>query len=381
MKLDEYPLVSIIIPMYNEENYIVRCIESVLGQDYPRQRLELIIADGMSTDRSPQMVREYAQQYPFIRLIENPKKIQVAAMNLGIRQARGDYIVRMDAHSEYACDYVSKCIYYLLKTGADNAGGLYDTHPGADTPMARCIAAITSNKLVVGGSAFRTSHRPRYSDGAIFGTWRRALFDEIGYFNEALARAEDNDFNNRIMQHGGKIFQTPDIKIKYYNQAKLSGLCRQAYGNGLWNLPMLLANPTTFRFRHFATFGFDLWLVVFGLLSFWHGVFLIPLLFAVGMYALFLLVVTAQVGAEEGWSLAPLVPVAVACYHVTYGLGTAASIWRILTMGAAERGRIRAGSRIPDLQHPPRLGQNALPEEEAARLRTDAAAEPSPSAT
>ena len=371
VKLDEYPLVTIIIPMYNEEKYIARCIESVLHQDYPRDRMELIIADGMSTDRSPEIVGEYSKKYPWIRLVENPKRIMAGAMNRAIPLAQGSIIARMDAHSEYGLDYLSKCVYYLQKTGAENAGGLCATYPGADTLMARCIAAITSNWLVVGGAAFRVSWRPRYSDSCVFGTWPREVYDKIGLNNEALGRNEDNDINSRILRCGGKIFQTPAVKLKYYNQATLRGLCRQAYGNGLWNLLMLWANASTWRFRYFATFFFDLWLVLFGMLSIWKPVFLYPLLLAVGLYALMLLVVMVQVGFRKGWSLVLLVPFSVFCYHVTYGLGTAAGLWRFLIMGAGERERLRAGSRLPDPDHPPKLGQSAMPAEEVEKLWED----------
>jgi succinoglycan biosynthesis protein ExoA len=289
-------------------------------------------------------------------------------MNRAIPLARGSIIARMDAHSEYATDYLSKCVYYLLKTGAENAGGLCVTYPGADTLMARCIAAITTNWLVVGGSPFRVSRRPRYSDSCVFGCWPKAVYDKIGLYNEALISNEDNDINSRILRYGGKIFQTPAIRLKYYNQATLRGLCRQAWRNGVWNLLMLWANASTWRFRYFAPFLFDVWLVLFGVLSVFKPVFLYPLLFALGLYALMLGVVMVQVGVRHGWRLVPLVPVVVFCYHVTYGLGTAASQWRFVAMGAAGRQRLRDGSRLPDPDHPPTLGQNALPAEEVEKL-------------
>jgi glycosyltransferase involved in cell wall biosynthesis len=365
---NELPFVSIVIPMFNEERYIARCLEAILHQDYPRDRLEVIVADGMSTDNCAQIVREYSAKYPFIRLIENPRRIMAGAMNRAIPLAKGSIIARMDAHSEYATDYISKCVFYLRKTGAQNAGGVCVTYPGADTLAAKCVAAITSNRLVVGGSPFRVSKRPRYSDSCVFGCWPKEVYDKIGLYNEALRRNEDNDINSRILRYGGKIFQTPDIRLKYYNQATIRGLCRQGYGNGLWNLPMLIANPTTFRFRYFATFFFDLWLFVFGLLSFWKPIFLVPFLLAVVSYALFLVVVMVQVGLGHGWKLVPLVPGAVAGYHIAYGLGTFVSLVRFLAMGSAGRERIRAGSRIPDPDNPPRLGQNALPAEEVEKL-------------
>jgi hypothetical protein len=236
--------------------------------------------------------------------------------------------------------------------------------------MARVIAAITMKKLVVGGSAFRVSRVPQYADTTVFGAWPRSLFEKIGLFNEALTRNQDNEFNSRIRRYGGKIFQTPEIRIRYFNQATLRGLCRQAFRNGMWNILTIVANPSSFTFRHFAPFYFVLWLILFGLLSLGNAWMLVPLLLAVGAHLLLQMYVAEQVGRQDGWALAPLVPVAVAAYHVTYGLGTFAGIWRFLLFGRKERAAARAGSRIPNPDNPPKLGQDAVPIERIVGSRT-----------
>ncbi len=362
------PLVSVIIPMRNEERHIAACLDSVLKQDYPREQLEVILADGMSTDRTRELAAGYTQKYPFISVVDNPLKTPGPALNIGIRRARGRYILRMDAHAEYGEDYISQCVRHLELTGAENVGGPVITCAGADTPMARCIKAITSHKYVVGGSAFRTCTTPRYTDTCVFGAWPRELFDRIGYFNEALTRNQDYEFNSRILRYGGKIFQTPAVRVWYYNQSTLGGLCRQAYRNGAWNVLMLVAHPAAFRVRHFAPFFFVLALLGLGALSWLHPIFAIGLGLVVLAYAGFLGVVTAQVVRQEGQDQLPLVPAAVACYHLAYGWGTFVGIWRFLIFGAADRQRARAGSQIPDPAHPPQLGTRAVPEAEAIRL-------------
>jgi succinoglycan biosynthesis protein ExoA len=367
-EVNEHPLISIIVPMRNEEKYIAACVQSILRQDYPHDRMELLIADGRSTDRSREIVSELARQHTFIRLIDNPARTVGPGLNAAIRQAAGRYVLRVDAHAEYAEDYVTQCVRYLERTGAENVGGPLVTCPGADTRMARCISAITSNRWVVGGSVFRTSMKAQYSDGCFFGAWPRTLFDQIGGFNEALTRHQDNEFNSRIMRYGGKIFQTPAIRVRYYNQATLRGLCRQAFRNGAWHVLALIANPAAFKVRYFAPFGFVFWILGFALLALVHPAFSIPLLIAAVCYAIFLAAVTGQIGARSGWDLLPLVPPAVFSYHMCYGLGTFVGIARFLVFGRDARARARAGSRVPDPAHPPTLGTHARPAAEVEPL-------------
>ncbi|HSW45143.1 MAG TPA: glycosyltransferase family 2 protein [Phycisphaerae bacterium] len=365
---DERPPVSLIIPIRNEEARIQACIESVLTQDYPLDKMEILVLDGMSTDRTREIIQGFMREHPQVRLVDNPDKTQVVAVNKGIRLARGRYILRMDGHSEYAPDYVSKCVHYLEKTGADNVGGPCRTYPASNTRTARTIAAITQNKYVVGGSAFRVSLKPQYCDTCVFGAWRRELFDQIGLFNKTLVRGEDNEFNSRIMKYGGKIFMTPDIRVRYYNQATLRGLLRQAYGNGVWHILTMAAFPKAFKFRYFAPFAFVMWFIVFGLLTMHHPLFVIPLAAGAVPYGLLLALVTVQVGKGHGWDLAPFAPLCVLPYHVAYGLGTLAGLFKFGLFGSEYRRRAREGSRIPDPANPPRLGQNALSEEEIAAL-------------
>ena len=365
----EQPLVTVVLPIRNEELRIVACLDSIVRQDYPQGRMEILVVDGMSTDRTRETVQTYVGRYPHIRLIDNPARIQVVALNEGIRQARGRYVLRMDGHSEYAADYVSKCVYYLEKTGADNVGGPYATYPGADTRMARTIAAVTQNRYVVGGAAFRVSNRPQYCDGCVFGSWRRELFEQVGLFNETLVRGEDNEFNSRIMAHGGKIFMTPDIRLRYFNQATLCGLLRQAYGNGVWHVLTIVAYPKAFKWRYFGPAGFVLWFITMGVLWLVHAVSAVPLMIGALAYALFLVIVALQVGARHGWGLGPFVPLCVLPYHCAYGIGTLVGLFRFGLFDSASRRRAREGSRIPDPANPPRLGQNALGEDEVAALQ------------
>jgi succinoglycan biosynthesis protein ExoA len=343
------PFVSVIIPMRNEARYIQACLETLLGQDYPTERKEIIVADGMSKDGSREIVERFAKTHPNVKLIDNPKGIVPPGLNQAIRASRGEYILRADAHAEYGNDYISQCIHYLQKTGADNVGGPLITLPGGENVMARCVAAMTAHPIVVGGSRFRSSMKEEYADGAYFGAWPREVFDRIGYFNEALIRNQDIELNARILRYGGKIFKTPKIVVRYYNQRTLRGLLRQAFRNGMWNVLTLIANPWSFRIRYFAPYGFVCWLLVFGLLSILYPVFLWPLLGPLVIYAILALWVTLQIARSQGLSVAACVPIAMLCYHIAYGVGTFGGLVRFCLFGADIRRRAREGSRPPSL--------------------------------
>ncbi|UCF34779.1 MAG: glycosyltransferase family 2 protein [Phycisphaerales bacterium] len=345
---EKKPFVSVIIPMRNEARYIQACLETLLGQDYPTERMEIIVADGMSKDGSREIVERFAKTHPNIKLIDNPEGIVPPALNRAIRVAQGEYILRADAHAEYGNDYISQCVHYLQKTGADNVGGPLITLPGGENVMARVVAALTTHPIVVGGSKFRTSMKEEYADTAVFGAFPRGLFDRIGFFNEALVRNQDNEFNSRIIHYGGKIFKTPKVVVRYYNQRTLRGLLRQAYRNGMWNVLTLIANPWSFKFRYFAPFGFVSWLLGFGILSIFFKWALWPLGFALISYALVTLLVAGQTSRTHGLLVALILPMSMFLYHVAYGFGSFAGIVRFCIFGAEARRNAREGSRPPE---------------------------------
>jgi glycosyltransferase involved in cell wall biosynthesis len=206
-------LVSIIIPVYNETAYIDRCLASLMKQTYSKKGMELLLIDGMSTDDTVAKIKLYCDDAN-IRILKNEKRLVTYALNIGIQNARGRYIIRMDAHSEYATDYVEKCVYYLENTDADNVGGVAITK--GDGFFGEANAEILSSKFGVGNSCFRTESKSGYVDTVPFGAFRREIFDKIGVFNTALPRSEDNDFNSRIRAIGGKVYLSSDIHFTYY---------------------------------------------------------------------------------------------------------------------------------------------------------------------
>jgi glycosyltransferase involved in cell wall biosynthesis len=332
--------VSVVIPMRNEEKYIGRCLDSIIANHFPAAEYEVIVVDGDSSDRSRDIVLERQTLCPRLRLLRNPRRVIPSALNLGIEQARGRYIVRMDAHSEYPPDYIANCVSELERTGATNVGGRWLIQPGADTPIAATIALITQNPVVVGNAQYRLGHGDRYVDTVPFGAFRRETFDRVGLFREDLSRHEDYELNARIRRAGGKIFLSSRIHNTYYNVPTFKRFMRQAWQNGLWCGRAWLRYPVSFHWRHAVPLLFFLGVLGEALC----GLVFRPLLwlaFAVfSVYVLACFAVGVRVASEHGWRHLFLAPALMGSYHLAYGISTLFG----LVDGAIYRWRAHQGS-------------------------------------
>lgn len=243
-------MLSVICPIYNEEKYIAKCIESILNQDYPKDDLEVIFVDGMSTDKTRDIVNEYTSKYPFIKLIDNPQKIVPPAMNIGIRESKGEIIIRLDAHAEFPSHYFSRLTKALMDLNADNVGGVCVTLPTSDDIIPIAIANVLSSKFGMGNSTFRVGCKKiQEVDTVPFGCWNRDIFEKIGYFDEELIRNQDDEFNGRIIKNNGHIYLLPDIEIKYFARDKIAKVYKMFYQYGLFK-PLVnkkLGYPATIR--------------------------------------------------------------------------------------------------------------------------------------
>lgn len=245
--------VSVIIPVYNEEKYIVKLLESLIAQSFPREKMEWIVIDGNSGDNTRSILAQYAEHYP-IRLLINKKRITPVSLNMGIKSSVGRYIVRLDAHAEYPKDYIEKCVNCLETIKADNVGGYVETK--ADGFVGGAIAEILSSRFGVGGSAFRTGSGEGYVDTVPYGAFRSEIFDKIGLFNEDMIRSEDNDINARIIASGGKVYLSKDIRSIYYCRDSIPAFLKQALQNGNALFRAIAHNPRSMRVRHFVPFLF-----------------------------------------------------------------------------------------------------------------------------
>jgi len=315
--------VSIIVPMRNEEQRIGACLDSILRNGYPPELIEILVVDGDSTDRSCEVVRERMLSVPNVCLLQNASKQVPAGLNIAIRQARGRYILRMDAHCEYPTDYISTCVAELERTGAANVGGSLITLPGADSWIARGIALLTQHPVGVGNSAFRLGRGDQYVDTVPFGAFRRKVFDEVGLFREDLVRNQDYEFNSRLRAAGYKIYLSSKIQNKYFNSSTMSRFMRQAISNGVWGARCWMRYPESFCWRHAAPFTFFaslVFLLVGGLL--YQPAWLLALLIG-AIYSCALFFAGLQIAIRNNWRYAFLVPVLIAIYHICYGASTA----------------------------------------------------------
>ena len=267
-------MLSVICPVYNEEKYIAKCIDSITAQDYPKEDLEVIFVDGMSTDQTRTIVTEYSNKYSWISMIDNPERIVPPALNAGIAASHGDIIMRLDAHASYEPNYFSTLVAALDAYQADNVGSVCKTDVLHKTPKSLAIREVLSHPLGVGNSAFRTGiDKAKEVDTVPFGCWRRSVFERFGNYDERLVRNQDIELNKRIKAGGGKIVIVPDTFCTYYARETFSKLARNNYGNGKWNILTIYYTHQlkSLSLRHFIPLLFVLSLllpVVAGF--FWH---------------------------------------------------------------------------------------------------------------
>lgn len=254
--------VSVIIPVYNEEKYIKGLIESLKKQDYDKEKFEVIFIDGNSKDKTIDIIKEKVnlEENDKYKILVNPDKITPKSVNIGIKEAKNEIIIRLDAHSEYPSNYISKCVYYLNNTDADNVGCL--CHPEGKTRIGKAIANVVSSKFGVGNSSFRTGTESGYVDTVPFGTFRRELFEKIGYFNEELPRSEDNEFNYRIRKNQGKVYLFNDIEVIYYPRDTILKLMKMGFQNGKWATYTGYIIPGSMGIRHFIPLVFVIGLII-----------------------------------------------------------------------------------------------------------------------
>lgn len=331
---DELPLVSVIIPCRNERNFIAECLDSVLANDYPAGRTEVLVVDGRSGDGTREIVARYAEKHERVRLVDNPRKITPAALNRGIKAARGEVIVRMDAHTLYPEDYVRSCVAALERHGADNVGGCLEAVPAEPTPLGRALAAVSSHPFGVGGSWFRVGvEEPREVDTVPFGCYRREIFQEVGTFDEDLERSQDYEFNQRLRRTGGTIVLDPRIRARYLVRASLLDFARHRLRDGFWAAYPLRFGKLPANARHLtpglaaaAGLGLVGWGAVSGGTVPW-----LVLATLVGLYLLVAAAASTELAfrrGEPGLLLRAVLGFAV--LHACYGLGTLAGLGAVV---------------------------------------------------
>jgi succinoglycan biosynthesis protein ExoA len=323
-------LVSLIVPCYNEQATILLLLDAIYNQTYPRASMEVIIADGRSTDQTRSVIADFQKQYPDLPvvIVENPRRNIPAGLNCALAAAAGDFIVRLDAHCVPALDYVERSIAALEAGNGENVGGLWEIRPGSSGWLAQAIAAAAAHPLGVGDAHYRYSTQPGWVDTVPFGAFRRDLIDRIGLYDESLLSNEDYEFNARIRQGGGRVWFDPHIRSVYFARGSLKRLAQQYWRYGYWKLRMLQRYPATLRWRQALPPLFVLGLLGLLLLALmWQAA---RWLLAGGLifYLLVLLLGSIRVAARlRDVRMLVGVPLSIAVMHISWGSGF---IWSAL---------------------------------------------------
>lgn len=327
--------VSVIVPCRDEGEYIEECLNYMINQDYPKDSLEILIVDGMSEDKTREIVNRYHQKYPFVKLVDNPNKTTPFAMNIGVKSAQGDIVMITGAHSYYEKQYVSKCVRYLEEYKADNVGGVRVAVDKKNDIFTKALVQVITSWFGAGNAYYIIgSKEPREVDTVFGGCYRKEVFEKVGLFNERLTRSQDMDLNLRLKRAGGKTILVPDIKVYYYPKgSRLLEMFRSNFVNGTWAVYPLGIIKSALQLRHYIPFFFVASLLVSGILGIFFWPFLYLFFAILGIYLLTNLFFSIKISIKErnGWFLF-LLPIIFSVRHFGYGLGSVygfLTIWKV----------------------------------------------------
>lgn len=315
-----YPYVSVIMPVHNEEEFIADSLNAILDQDYPLNRMEVIIADGMSSDNTKKIIHRIAKgsKVP-VEIIDNHARIVPIGMNIAIQRAVGEIIVRIDGHTIVENDYIRQCVLTLKNTGATNVGG--PMNAVGEGYICKGITLATSTPFGLGNSAFHYSIREQYVDTVYLGAFRKEILFKVGLFDENFVRHQDYELNYRIRKSGGKIFLSPKIRSRYYVRNSLRKLSKQYFQYGVWKGRFVRKYPEAVRLRHLVPPSFLSVLVLSGLFSVFSNISFLTFGLTVGAYALFILTAMIFFALKGQCMYLPALSIIFPCIHLTWGTG------------------------------------------------------------
>ena len=319
-------MISVVIPVYNEERYIKECLDSLLAQ---KQKIELILVDGGSVDKTLEIIHEYRKRHPNIRLLHNPQKIAPVAMNIGIEASKGECVCILSAHARYPKDYIAQLAKAIRTLDAECVGPVLLTSTRSDTPTAHAIKNVLSDRLGV-GSAFRVGvEEVREVDTVPFGCYKKEIFDRVGLFDERLVRNQDIELNKRIKRAGGKIFLVPDVKAIYCARERFGDFAANSFQNGRWNILTAYYTHTlgSLSLRHYVPMLFVLSLLLFLILGiFVSRAFLYLFVLELGLYLALVAARSVKIKKKSTFfhQLAAFVVL-----HFSYGLGSLYGLFEV----------------------------------------------------
>ncbi|MCI5136368.1 MAG: glycosyltransferase family 2 protein [Candidatus Electrothrix sp. AW2] len=318
------PFISILIPCYNEERFIQQCLESILSNDYPTDKIEILVMDGMSTDRTREILETMQHAYNCIRIFDNDGRNKSRALNIGIQNAQGDILMRMDAHAIYDKKYISECVTALVAKDVDNVGGIRKTLPGNNSILGKSIAYSLQNKFAVGNSSYRTgADRPILTNIIFLFCCRKELFERVGLFDERLARGQDREFNLRLYNNACKMLQLPTAISYYYARSELTKFIHWIFVGGM--VPVMITRITgknLLSFRNGIPTLFLLSLLSILSLSLFNSFFLLILDGFILLYFICSILFSISIVKKEK-NPAYLISMGVVFFltHIVYGAG------------------------------------------------------------
>lgn len=327
--MTDYPYVTALIVMRNEQNYIKSSLMSFVNQTYPKDRYEIIVVDGQSEDGTVDIVngiiREFSSDSFHIRLIDNSKRILASGWNIGIQAAKGEYVTRIDAHAVAAPDFIEKSVATMLNVEAACVGGKLDSIPLDGDDL--LVSKVLSSSFGVGNSSFRVSDTAEYADTAVYGLYKKSVFDEVGYFDEKLVRNQDIDLHSRIRKAGYKFYFNPEIQSVYHTRSSVKKMVKQAYGNGKWNMVLVKKGSSALSLRHMV----PLFFVTYLALSFIVGFFCWPIWALCGCVFVLYFLLGFLAGAKKVKLFGDRLkmPYLFLLLHCAYGAGYYAGIFQV----------------------------------------------------
>ena len=340
------PLVSVILSAYNEAAHIEQVVHSVLCQSHPAFDLEILVIDGKSTDGTYEMIKKIAESNPAVRLFVNEQRRIPFAWNIGLKQARGEYVCIFGGHTVYDPHYISTCLSELKTHDAIGCGGRVFTTAANTSLQARLVASCVGNPFGTSSKSFR-NHPEGYADTINYPVYLRAAVMTVGGYDEQLYRNEDNDLNQRLRAHGHQLYMTWKTSCRYFVQPTIPLMLKYAWNQGYWNVIGLKRNASAHAVYHFvpAIFVFVLALllssrVVVAALHLpapYHVWATLFFSLVIGIYFARALLVSGVVFVHQRWPPALLLPLVFFIFHVSYGSGT---LWAILCNAQSPETRV-----------------------------------------
>ncbi len=333
---------SIVIPSRNEEDFIGKCLDSILASDYPKDEIEVLIADGLSTDNTRNIVRQYSGRYPFIKLFDNHKKVTSTALNIGVENAQGEYILILSSHSKVGRNFIRRNIEAFQEYDTDCVGGIIITLPSRETSIARSIATALSHPFGVGNAYFRIgTEKPRHVDTVPFGCYKREVFRKNGLFDEDLIRNQDDEFNFRLIKNGYKILLVPEIISYYYARDKILNLWNMYFQYGYFKPLVVHKVGGVLTWRQLIPASFIISIIFSGILSFVSKQFLWLFFIISGSYLLTSIYISFSIALKKGFKYLFVLPAVFCTIHASYGWGYSKGIWDFLVSKKHMRKKIK----------------------------------------